>query len=96
MRRALLLSATAVLILIPVLGGGYAAFFPRQGRVFPVAFWVLWLPVSLCVTFYAPLAVERLTPETHASHRCAAYARWGMALGLINLAWSVAEIALLG
>ena len=96
MRPVLLLSAAAVLILIPALGGAYAAFFPRQGRLLPVAFWVLWLPVSLCVTFYAPMAVDWLTPETHASHRCAAYARWGITLGLVNHAWSVAEIVLLG
>ena len=96
MRRLLLLSAAVVMFLIPAIGGAYAAFFPRQSRIFPVTFWVLWLLVSLCATFYAPVAVDRLTPEIHASHRCAAYARWGIALGLINLAWSVAEIVVLG
>jgi len=96
MRRVLLLSAAAVMALIPAIAAAYAAFFPRQTRILPVGFWVLWLLVSLCVTFYSPLAVDRLTPETQASHRCAAYARWGIALGLINIAWSVAEIVLLG
>ena len=96
MRRMLLLSATAVMVLVPAAGGVYAAFFPRQSRILPVTFWVLWLLASLCATFYAPVAVDRLTPEMHASHRCAAYARWGIALGLINIAWSLAEIVLLG
>lgn len=96
MRRVLLLSAAAVMVLVPAVGSTYAAFFPHQNRILPVTFWVLWLLVSLCATFYAPLAVDRLTPETYASHRCTAYARWGIALGLINLGWSVAEIVLLG
>lgn len=95
MRCILLPCAAAVMALIPAVSGAYAAFSPRQGRILPVWFWVLWLLISLCVIFYAPAAVDRLTPETHASHRCAAYARWGIALGLINLAWSVAEIMLL-
>jgi len=96
MRRVLLLSAAVVLALIPAIAGLYTAFFPRQSRILPVPFWVLWLLVSLSVTFYAPLAVDRLTPQFEPSHRCAAYARWGIALGLINIAWSVAEIVLLG
>jgi hypothetical protein len=96
MRRVLLLSAAAVMVLIPAGAGLYTALFPRQDRILPVWFWVLWLLLSLWATFYAPMVVDRLTPRTLGSHRCAAYARWGIALGMINLAWSVAEIVLLG
>jgi len=96
MRRVLLLSAATVMALIPAGTGVYAAFFPRQGRILPVEFWVLWLLVSLWATFYAPMVVDRLTPQSLGSHRCAAYARWGIALAIVNIACSVAEIALLG
>ena len=96
MRRVLLLSAAAVMAMIPAGGGVYAAFFPRQSRILPVGFWALWLLVSLWATFYAPVVVDRLTPQSVGSHRCAAYARWGIALGIVNIACSVAEIALLG
>jgi len=96
MRRALLLSAAAVMVLVPGGAGICTAFFPRQGRILPVGFWVLWLMVSLWATFYAPMAVDRLTPPHRGSHQSAAYARWGIALGIINIVWSVAEIALLG
>jgi len=96
MRRVLLLSAAAVMALIPAGAGVYAAFFPRESRLLPVGFWVLWLLVSLWATFYAPVVVDRLTPRSLGSHRCAAYARWGIALGIVNIAWSVAEIVILG
>jgi len=96
MRRVLLLSAAAVMFLVPAGAGVYAAFFPRESRILPVGFWVLWLLVSLWATFYAPVVVDRLTPESLGSHRCAAYARWGIALGIVNVAWSVAEIVILG
>lgn len=96
MRRVLLLSAAAVLVLVPGGAGVFAAFFPNQGRILPVGFWVLWLLLSLWTTFYAPVVVDRLTPRHAGSHQCAAYARWGIALGIINIAWSVAEIAWLG
>jgi len=96
MRRVLLLSAAAVMLLVPAGGSLYAAFFPRQDRILPVGFWVLWLLISLWATFYAPIVVDRLTPKNFGNHRCAAYARWGIALGILNLAWSVTEILLLG
>jgi hypothetical protein len=96
MRRVLLLSTAAVMAMIPGGAGIYAAFFPRQGRILPVGFWVLWLLVSLWATFYAPVVVDRLTPQSLGSHRCAAYARWGIALGIVNIACSLAEIGLLG
>ena len=51
--------------------------------------------VSLGATFYASVAVERLLPPPRSSYKCAAYARWGVALAVINTAWGVAEIALL-
>ena len=84
------------MVLVPAVASAYAAFSLRQTRLLPVTFWVAWLLVSLCVTFYAPAAVDRLTPPTQPSHRCAAYARWGIALGIINLVCSVAEIVVLG
>ena len=96
MRRVLLLSAGAVMILVPAVSGFYAALFPRQSRILPMPFWLLWLVISLCVTLYAPAAIAHLTPSTQPSHRCAAYARWGVALGIINLVCSVAEIVVLG
>jgi hypothetical protein len=40
--------------------------------------------------------VDRLTPPHRGSHQNAAYARWGTALGMINIACGVAEIVLLG
>jgi len=96
MRRALLLSAAAVMVLVPGVGAVSTALFPRQGRILPVGFWVLWLLVSLWTTFYAPGAVDRLTPDHRGSHQCATYARWGITLGVINMLWSVAELLLLG
>jgi hypothetical protein len=87
----LLVCAAAVLVLLPASTGFYAAYFPRQGRVLPVGFWVLWLLLSLLTMFYAPV-VDRLTSRNTASHRRAAYARWGIALGIINIAWSIVEI----
>ncbi|HUP03900.1 MAG TPA: hypothetical protein VMU19_07925 [Bryobacteraceae bacterium] len=96
MRRALLLSVAAVMVLVPGGAGVCTAFFPSQGRILPVGFWVLWLMVSLWATFYAPGAVERLMPPHRGSHQSAAYARWGIALGVINMLWSVAEIVFLG
>ncbi len=96
MRRVLLLTAAAVMVLVP---GGAAigtAFFPRQGRILPLGFWVCWLLVSLWAAFYAPAVVDRLTPPHRGSHQYAAYARLGIALGVINMVWSVAEIVLLG
>ena len=96
MRRALLISAAAVMVLVPGVGAVSTALFPRQGRILPVGFWVLWLLVSLWTTFYAPIAVNWLTPSHQSSHQCAAYARWGITLGIINVLWSVAELLLLG
>jgi len=96
MRRVLLLSAATLMAVIPAGTGVYAAFFPRQSRILPVGFWVLWLLVSLWSTFYAPVVVDHLTPRSIGNHRCGMYARWGIALGMINIAWSVAEIVLLG
>jgi len=61
-----------------------------------VAFWVLWLMVSLWAMFYAPAVVNRLASRAAADHKRAAYARWAIVLSLINIAWSVAEIAWLG
>ena len=88
----LLVSAAAVLVLVPGGTGFHAAYFPRHRGIFPVGFWVLWLLSSLCTMFYAPVVVDRLTSHHTASHRCAAYARWGIALGIINIAWSMVEI----
>ena len=96
MRRALLLSAAAVLMAVPGVGAVSTAFFPRQDRILPVGFWALWLLVSLWTMFYAPIAVDRLTQPHGSSHQCATYAKWGIALGMINIAWSVVEILLLG
>ena len=96
MRWLLLVSVTVVLALLPGSGAVFAAFFPRHGRILPVWFWVLWLLISLWVTLYAPVMVDRLTAPEAGSHRCVLYARWGTVLGLINLAWSVAEILWLG
>jgi len=96
MRRVLLVSAAAVMVLVPGGGSTFAAFFPREGRILPVGFWVLWLLFSLWITLDAPLVVDWLTPAHRGSHQCAAYARWGIALGAINIAWSLAEILLLG
>jgi hypothetical protein len=96
MQRVLLLSAAAVMVLVPGVAGVHAALFPRQGRILPLGFWVLWLLLSLWATFYAPVLVVRLAPPNLGSHRCAAYARWGIALGVINIAWSMTEIVLLG
>jgi hypothetical protein len=88
----LLVSAAAVLVLVPGGTGLYAAYFPRHKSILPVGFWVFWLLSSLCTMFYAPVAVNRLTAQNTASHRCAAYARWGIALGILNIAWSMVEI----
>ncbi len=96
MRRVRLLSAAAVLVLVPGGSGVFAAFFPNQRRILPAGFWALWLLLSLSTTFYAPVVVDRLTPRNAGSHQCATYARWGIALGIINIAWSVAEIMWLG
>ena len=96
MRRALLFSAAAVLMAVPGVGAVSTALFPRQGRILPVGFWVLWLLASLWATFYAPIAVDRLTSSHQGSHQCAAYVRWGITLGIINVLWSVAEILLSG
>ncbi|HYN15705.1 MAG TPA: hypothetical protein VES66_07955 [Terriglobales bacterium] len=96
MRRVLFLSAAAVMVLIPGCAGVFAAFFPRHDRILPGGFWVLWLLLSLWATFYAPVVVDRLIPQDVGSHQSAAYTRWGIGLGLINIAWSVAEIVLLG
>ena len=52
--------------------------------------------VSLWATFCTPAAVERLMPPHRGSHQTAAYARWGIMLGVINMLWSVAEIVFLG
>jgi hypothetical protein len=96
MRRALLFSAAVTMILVPGGAGLCTAFFPNQGRILPVGFWVLWLMVSLSATFYTPAAVDRLMPPHRGSHQSAAYARWGIMLGVINMLWSVAEIVFLG
>jgi len=92
----LLLFAAAAMVLVPGSAGVFTAFFPRHDRVLPVGFWVLWLLLSLGATFYAPVVVDRLTPQHGSSHQCAAYVRWGIALGIINIVWSLAEIGLLG
>lgn len=84
------------MVLVPGLAAVSIAFFPRQGRILPVGFWVLWLLISLWATFYAPIAVDWLTPAHRGTHQCATYTRWGIALGMINMLWSVAEILLLG
>lgn len=96
MRRVLLLSAAAVMVLVPGGTSVFAAFFPRQGRILPFGFWVFWLLLSVWITLDAPVVVDWLTPPYRGSHQCAAYARWGIMLGMINIAWSVAEIVLLG
>lgn len=92
MRRVLLVSAAVVLILVPAGAGVFAALSPRPRRLLPVGFWVPWLMLSLWAMFYAPVVVDRLTPRNAGNHRCATYARWGIVLGIINLAWSLAEI----
>jgi hypothetical protein len=96
MRRMVLFSAAAAMVLVPGCAGVFTAFFPRYGRILPVGFWVLWLLLSLWATFYAPVVVDRLTPQDRGSHQCAAYVRWGIGLGIINIVWSLAEIVLLG
>jgi len=55
----------------------------------------MWLVLSLCTILYAPLLIDRLTPESGSHRECAIYARWGMALGFINMAWSALEILFL-
>ena len=95
MRHALLLFVATVMVLVP---GGTAicvALFPRREPILPLGFWVLWLLLSLCAIFYAPVIVDRLTPRTGSNRDCAIYARWGMRLGFINLAWSAAELLFL-
>jgi len=96
MRRLSLLLAAAVSVLVPFGSAAFAAFFPRQGRLFPIWFWVLWLLVSVWVTFYAPVIVDHLTAPNARSYSCTVYARWGIVLGLINLVWSIFEIVWLG
>jgi hypothetical protein len=92
MRCLLLVSAAVLLVLVPAGAGAFAAFSPHPRRILPVGFWILWLLLSLWAMFYAPVVVGRLTPRNAGNHRCASYARWGIALALINLAWSLAEI----
>lgn len=94
MRRAVLLSAAAVLILVPGGTAFWMAFFPHQPAILPIGFWILWLLLSLAATLYAPVLVDRLTPEYGGNRECAIYARWGIALGIINVAWSTAEVLL--
>lgn len=97
MRRMLLFSSAALLVIIP--GGAcvMAALSPRPRHTIPVGFWVIWLLLSLWSMFYAPAVVNRLIPRTADNHqRGLAYARWGITLSLINIVWSVVEIVWLG
>ena len=96
MRRLLLPVAALLLILVPSVACLFVALSPYPRRILPVGFWVLWLIVSLWAMFYAPALVYRLTSRDVASYRGNVYIRWGIVLGLINIACSVAEIAWLG
>ena len=90
----LLLSATAVMVLVPGSAGVTTVLSFRRSHILPAGFWIIWLLLSLWATFYAPVAVDRLIAQD--GGRRAAYTRLGIALGLINIAWSLAEIVLLG
>jgi len=96
MRRLLLVSAAVILVLVPAGAGPFAAFSTRPQRILPVGFWILWLLLSLWTMFYSPVLVGRLTPRNAGNHHCASYGRWGIALALINIVWSLAEIVWLG
>jgi hypothetical protein len=83
------------MVLVPGCAAVCVALFPRQEPILPLGFWILWLLLSLGIIFYAPVIVDRLTPETGRNRECAIYARWGMRLGFINLAWSAVELLFL-
>jgi len=95
MQRAVLLSAAAVLVLVPGCAAVCVALFPHHDPILPFGFWLLWLVFSLCTILYAPAVIGRLTPKNGNHRQCAIYARWGMALGFINMAWSAVEVLFL-
>ena len=95
MRRAVLLSAAVVLILVPGGAAFWMALFPHQPAILPIGFWIPWLLLSLAATLYAPVLVDRLTPEYGGNRECAIYARWGIVLGILNVVWSAAEVLLM-
>ena len=93
MRRMLLFSSAAILLAVPCGACVFATVSTRPRRILPVGFWVLWLLVGLWAMFYAPVVVNHLTLPNAANHRRGlAYARWGIALSIVNILWSVVEI----
>ncbi len=92
MRRVLLVVALGSLILVPVGTVTSLAIFPGSIFLIPVAFWVAWLVVSLIVSLEAPTLADELAPPSRGIHGAIRYARWIIALGLINLGYGMAVL----
>ena len=95
MRKVLLLSATAIMILVPVTTGTVLAFLPKEMRWIPMWFWVAWFLFSVWAALDAPARVEWLMPR-HRHHQLLRYAKTGMALAVGNVVWSIAALIYLG
>jgi hypothetical protein len=92
MRRVVLAVAGGALVLVPVGTVTLLAIFPGEFLLIPVAFWVAWLVVSLIVSLEAPTLADELAPPSRGIHGAIRYARWVMALGLVNLGYGMAVL----
>lgn len=77
--------ATATLLLI----------FPGYVREVPLVFWVIWLLLSLLITFNAPSLADWATPPKRGIHQSMAYAKWATLLGVINIGTGMAALLFL-
>ena len=96
MRNALLVAGRGLLILVPTSTAVLLTLLPHQVDLVPVPFWLVWALVSLGVALEAPALWDALAPPARGIHGSMLYAKWAVALGLLNLASALCALFVLG
>jgi hypothetical protein len=95
MQRVLFSAVVGTLFLVPVATATLLLIFPGYVREIPLWFWVIWLLISVLLTFNAPALADWVTPPQRGIHQAMAYAKWATLLGVINIGAGMAALLFL-
>jgi hypothetical protein len=95
MQRALLSTIIGILFAVPLSTATLLLIFPAYVQAIPLAFWVIWLVISVLLTFNAPMLADWATPPKRGIHQAMEYAKWGTVLGLMNIGSGMAALLFL-
>ena len=95
MQRAVLAGIIGLLFLVPLMAATLLVILPAYVQAIPLVFWVVWLVISVLLTFNAPMIADWITPPKGGIHQAMQYAKWGTVLGLMNIGSGMAVLMFL-